>query len=61
TTRTTLTPLPKAQLTALYIARLSDPISYTYILPFMSDFLHNTTSFGLYTSILLLQRPLFYL
>jgi hypothetical protein len=35
----TVTPLPKAQLTALCIARLSDPISYTQIFPFINEFL----------------------
>ncbi|KAJ7889955.1 major facilitator superfamily domain-containing protein [Mycena olivaceomarginata] len=35
----TTTPLPKAQLTALCIARLSDPISYTQIFPYINEFL----------------------
>ncbi|KAJ7176108.1 MFS general substrate transporter [Mycena crocata] len=34
-----ITPLPKAQLTALCIARLSDPISYTQIFPYINEFL----------------------
>ncbi|KAJ7456874.1 major facilitator superfamily domain-containing protein [Mycena latifolia] len=36
---TTPTPLPKAQLAALCIARLSDPISYTQIFPYINEFL----------------------
>ncbi|KAJ6472387.1 major facilitator superfamily domain-containing protein [Mycena vulgaris] len=35
----TVTPLPKAQLAALCIARLSDPISYTQIFPYINEFL----------------------
>ncbi|KAJ7153534.1 major facilitator superfamily domain-containing protein [Mycena crocata] len=33
------TPLPKAQLAALCIARLSDPIGYTQIFPYINEFL----------------------
>ncbi|KAJ7464027.1 major facilitator superfamily domain-containing protein [Mycena latifolia] len=33
------TPLPKAQLTALCMARLSDPIGYTQIFPYINEFI----------------------
>ncbi|KAJ7079937.1 major facilitator superfamily domain-containing protein [Mycena belliarum] len=39
TSHARVTPLPKAQLTALCIARLSDPISYTQIFPYINEFL----------------------
>ncbi|KAJ7465044.1 major facilitator superfamily domain-containing protein [Mycena latifolia] len=39
TRRATATPLPKAQLAALCIARLSEPISYTQIFPYINEFL----------------------
>ena len=33
------TPLPKAQLTALCILRLADPMAYTQIFPYINEFL----------------------
>lgn len=34
-----LPPLPKAQLAALCISRLTDPIAYTQIFPWINEFL----------------------
>jgi hypothetical protein len=33
------TPLPKAQLAALCMARLSDPINFTQIFPYINEFM----------------------
>ncbi|KAJ7146081.1 major facilitator superfamily domain-containing protein [Mycena epipterygia] len=39
TTHATVTPLPKAQLAALFIAKLSDPISESQIFPYINELL----------------------
>lgn len=65
TTHATITPLPKAQLTALCIAKLSDPISYSQIFPYINELLmvlHVTddpSKVGFYSGLVVCIVPIF--
>jgi hypothetical protein len=66
TPHATITPLPKAQLAALCIARLSDPISYTQLFPYINEFLtvlnvtDDPSKIGFYSGLVVCVRFIWY-